>query len=139
VTASLARPCLAGDERAARRDLREQIARLERRLAACPAAPPAERGAARLLGLDELERTRDALATNLAAAERAAREAAQGEAGARRRLEAMRADPRAHRGRAVALADLGLPGCGVYRPRPRLGVIGRLAGWWQVTLSSGCP
>ena len=30
-------------------------------------------------------------------------------------------------------------GCGVYQVRPRLGIIGMLAGWWHVKLSSGCP
>jgi hypothetical protein len=48
-------------------------------------------------------------------------------------------DPGAHRRERVSLADLGLPGCGVYRARPRLGLVGILAGWWEITLSSGCP
>jgi len=39
---------------------------------------------------------------------------------------------------AVAL-ELGEGGCGVYQVRPRLGLIGMLAGWWHVKLSSGCP
>ena len=33
----------------------------------------------------------------------------------------------------------GEPGCGAYVVRPRLGLIGMLAGWWEVKLSSGCP
>lgn len=28
---------------------------------------------------------------------------------------------------------------GVWQVRPRLGLIGMLAGWWHVKLSSGCP
>jgi hypothetical protein len=56
-----------------------------------------------------------------------------------RTFEAMVADPGAHRRIRLPLAALGRPGCGEYRVRPRLGLIGRLAGWWQITLSSGCP
>ena len=63
------------DERAARRTLRAQIARLERELASAviaayprlPAGHARVRAAGpRLLGLGELERTRDALADRLA-------------------------------------------------------------------------
>jgi hypothetical protein len=122
------------DEAAARRELRRQIARLEKRLAVEPVAP-GQRGEPRLLGIAELERVRDALAARLS------ERRPQGEASeaARVRLERMLADPRAHRRETVALHELGLPGCGVYRPRPRLGLVGRLAGWWRVKLSSGCP
>ena len=48
-------------------------------------------------------------------------------------------DPAKHRFARVSCRDLGEPGCGVYMVRPRLGLIGMLAGWWQVKLSSGCP
>jgi hypothetical protein len=57
----------------------------------------------------------------------------------RRRLEAMLAAPGRHRFERVSLAELGQSGCGAYAVRPRLGVIGMLAGWWEVKLSSGCP
>jgi hypothetical protein len=127
------------DERAARGDLRAQIAHLESQLAALPITSTSGHGEPRLLGVGELERIRDALATKVAVGRRAQHARAAREAEARRTLEAMLADPRAHHRHAVALHELGLPGCGVYRPRPRLGVIGRLAGWWQVKLSSGCP
>jgi hypothetical protein len=122
------------DERAARRDLRAQIARLEARGASAPGG----RGPC-LLSVGELEAVRDALAAT-----------SSGHFGTHtvhncpldahwRRLEAMLADPRAHRWERVTLAELGLPGCGAYRVTPRLGLIGMLAGWWQITLSSGCP
>ncbi len=127
------------DERAARGDLRAQIAHLEKRLAALPVTLSSGHGEPRLLDVEELERIRDALAAKVADGRRAEHARAAREEEARRTLEAMLAAPRAHRRRAVALHDLGLPGCGLYRPRPRLGVIGRLAGWWQVKLSSGCP
>ena len=51
----------------------------------------------------------------------------------------MIADPRRFKSGRISLAALGLPGCGVYRCRPRLGLVGMLAGWWEVKLSSGCP
>jgi hypothetical protein len=115
------------DERAARADLRAQIAALEARGARVRA-----RGGPRLLSLGELERVRDGLAA------RPQPVVADHEA-ARVRLERMLADPAAHRWERVSLAELGEPGCGVYAVRPRLGLIGMLAGWWEVKLSSGCP
>jgi hypothetical protein len=115
------------DERAARADLRAQIAALEARGARVRA-----RGGPRLLSLGELERVRDGLAA------RPQPVIADHEA-ARVRLERMLADPAAHRWERVSLAELGEPGCGVYAVRSRLGLIGMLAGWWEVKLSSGCP
>jgi hypothetical protein len=115
------------DERAARADLRAQIAALELRGARVAAG-----GGPRLLSLGDLERVRDALAAR-------PEPPADDHEGARIRLERMLAEPTAHRWERVALAELGEPGCGVYAVRPRLGLIGMLAGWWQVKLSSGCP
>ncbi len=136
-------------ERAARRSLRAQIARLERELAQAfvTAAPmgglgtvEAPAGAqARLLDLGELERVRDELAGRLAAArERIARTAEDQEA-ARVRLERMLLEPGRYKFMRVSAAELGEPSCAVWQSRPRLGLIGMLAGWWQVKLSSGCP
>jgi len=115
------------DERAGRADLRAQIAALEARGARVSAS-----GGPRLPSLGELERVRDGLAA------RPRPEPAE-HAGARLLLERMLADPGAHRGARVPLAALGEPGCGAYAVRPRLGLIGMLAGWWEVKLSSGCP
>lgn len=101
-------------QRAARRDLRDQIARLERELAltlaGCfPRSEPARGGKSastqagpRLLGLEH-------------------------------------AAPRRHCWATVMSGDLGEPGCSVWQVRPRFGVIGMLTGWWRVKLSSGCP
>ena len=136
------------DERDARRTLREQIARLERehaaivtaafpRLEAGPAAP--RLAGPRLLSLGELERVRDALAARTGDLEAAAAAQAARQADARRELEQMLADPPAHRWKKVTRDDLGLPGCGAYHVRPRVGVVGMLMGWWQVKISSGCP
>lgn len=136
------------DERAARRALRAQIARLERELASAVIAayPRLEVGRAtvrasgpRLLGLGELERIRDDLAGRLAEVrERAAR---QGERQAAKRLliERMLLDPDAHRWVRVSNADIGEPGCKTWHVVPRLGLVGMLAGWWHVKISSGCP
>ena len=123
----LERIAVTDEEAAARRDLRAQIARLEARGAAAPAR---DRGP-RLLGLAELEATRDALLTRTSTAPR--------HDGARRTFEAMCADPRGHKWRRMRRDQLGVPGCGEYRVVPRLGIIGMMAGWWHITLSSGCP
>jgi len=48
-------------------------------------------------------------------------------------------DPPAHRRVRLVNADLGLPGCTAYEVVPRAGVVGMLAGWWHVKVSSGCP
>jgi hypothetical protein len=137
------------DERAARRTLREQIARLESQLAdavatAFPtreAVPFAVAGAhgPRLLGIAELERVRDDLAARLGQARRELTRRGLEQERARVRLERMLLAPGRHRFARVAAAELGEGGCGVYQVRPRLGLIGMLAGWWHVKLSSGCP
>ena len=136
-------------ERAARDDLRAQIRRLERQLAHLAAAtyprldmspitPGMTRGP-RVLGRGDLERVRDALADRLTTLRTAALVQAEEQADAREELERMLADPRAYRGRRMTNAEIGLPGCTVYEVVPRLGPLGRLASWWQVKISSGCP
>jgi len=129
-------------QRAARRDLRDQIARLERELAltlaGCfPRREPARGGKSasaqagpRLLGLEQLECIRDELVDRVSLLH--ANPAAE-------LLEQMRAAPRRHRWATVTSGDLGEPGCSVWQVRPRFGVIGMLTGWWRVKLSSGCP
>jgi hypothetical protein len=142
-------PAGADAERAARATLRGQIARLEAELSQILAqrfpfvyAPPAGadgHAGPHLPGLGELERTRDRLAARLAELQaRAARRAAH-ERAARELLARMELEPGRYRYYRVPLRDLGEPGCGVYEVRPKLGLIGMLAGWWQLTLSSGCP
>jgi hypothetical protein len=136
------------DERAARRTLRAQIAHLERDLASAVIAayPRLPAGTAsvshsgpRLLGLGELERTRDDLADRIA--EVRARAAAQGERQEAKRLliERMLLDPGAYRWVRVSNEDIGEPGCKNWHVVPRLGIVGMLAGWWHVKISSGCP
>ena len=140
---------LREQELAARHSLREQIARLERELSAIVAdafpfqrapahAAPASAGPC-LPGLEQLERTRDQLAGRLQALRRAGAARADRQRRARRRLERMRLEPGRYKFARLPVTELGESGCGVWEVRPRLGVIGMLAGWWQLKLSSGCP
>jgi hypothetical protein len=137
----LAEGTLTEDHVAARRALRAQIARIEARVAAM--SPEFLTGVRRsgpwMLSLGELERVRDGLLDTLRAAEAVAVTRAEAEAAARARVEAMLADPAAHRWERVTREQLGEPGCGTYQVRPRAGLLGMLAGWWEVKLSGGCP
>ena len=136
------------DERAARAELRAQVARLERSLAqafasAFPRAGidvsvPAS-GGPRLLGLGELERLRDDLHERLCHARHALAQRSADEERNRVLLEKMLLEPGRYKFARISHADLGERGCGEWRVRPRFGLIGMLAGWWQVKLSSGCP
>jgi hypothetical protein len=143
----------ATDERAARRTLRAQIAKLERELAGLVAdgfpyiaePPQAARqiepvgGAPSLLNLGQLERTRDELAGRLQRLRAAVADRAELERASHELLERMQRDPARYRYVRLPVKDLGESGCGVWEVRPRLGLIGMLAGWWQLKLSSGCP
>jgi hypothetical protein len=136
-------------ERAARRTLRDQIARLEAQLAECVTTAFSTRGEVpfhvtgahgpRVLGIAELERVRDDLASRLGEARRQLTAHGAAQEHARVRLERMLLAPGRHKFARVAAAEIGDGGCGVYQVRPRLGIIGMLAGWWHVKLSSGCP
>jgi hypothetical protein len=143
------------DERAARRALRSQVAKLERELSEIVVdgfphiAPPVHAGesglrdrsagAPCLLDLGRLERMRDELAGRVQLARRASAERAELETRARELLERMQREPRRYKFMRLPVRDLGEHGCGVWEVRPRMGLIGMLAGWWQVKLSSGCP
>jgi hypothetical protein len=143
----------AAAQRAARRALRGQIGRLEAELGdavlssfqmrgrAEGAHPVADAGRAtpRLLDLGELEIVRDELAHRLHAVRSANARRAEDQAERRAQLQQMLLAPGRHRFVRISCAELGDPGCGVWHVRPRLGLIGMLAGWWQVKLSSGCP
>ena len=132
------------DEAAARRSLRAQIDRLDAATARIVAARfphlPARLSAVpladgpALLDLAALERQRDALAGRLAELEELGRRRDELERAARERLAAIRLEPGRYRFARIPVRDLGEGGCGVWRVRPRLGIIGMLAGWW----SSSC-
>jgi hypothetical protein len=144
-------PLEASSERAAREALKGQISRLERELSGIVAgrfpyipAPRAARsaspaGAPRLPDLGELERERDRLAGRLQELRRVAAARTEHERRAREQLERMRLEPGRYKVARLPVRDLGQGGCGVWQVRPRLGLIGMLAGWWQLKLSSGCP
>lgn len=130
-----------------RRSLRAQVARLEGQLAdvVCEAFPetldfqPVASRGARVLDAAALEEVRDGLASQLSEARRQVAEIARRQEESRLLLERMLRDPASSRGIRISQRELGEPGCGVWRVAPRLGIIGRMMGWWQVKLSSGCP
>jgi hypothetical protein len=137
------------DERLARAELRRQIGRLERELASQLSegfgrVTVAHRVAAmavepRVLDLGELERLRDELADRVAEARSTLRQQELVEADNHALLRRMLASPAEYKWVRVSRDDLGLPGCGHWHSRPRLGPIGMLMGWWRVKVSSGCP
>jgi hypothetical protein len=134
--------------RSARRSLRAQIAKLEREFSDTFVTAFSMGGLERhegsiqqprLLGIGELERVRDDLAERLRCARTQVADKADFYEVNRVRLEQMLLEPGRYRYRRIPLRDVGEHGCGVYQVRPRLGVIGMLAGWWHVKISSGCP
>jgi AcrR family transcriptional regulator len=136
------------DEGAARRTLRDQIARLERELASLfESARPgdglewrvASPGVPRVLDVGDLEALRDDLANRAEDIRRALGERAEEEQRSRAHVDTMVADPAGHKWERVSNDDLGEPGCKHYHSTPRLGLVGMLMGWWRVKVSSGCP
>jgi DNA-binding transcriptional regulator YhcF (GntR family) len=135
---------LRADEISARRELRRQIGRLEAQLASYPsnrepsvqAIGPAE---PRVADVGELERTRDAMLSQLAAARARAMTRARREHRAREVRDAILADPGAHAWEVVSAAETGEPGATTWEVSPRLGPLGALMSWWRVKVSSGCP
>ena len=137
------------DEGAARRTLRDQIAKLERELASLfvSAYPRGELdwqvsspGGPRVLDVGDLEALRDELAARVEDARRELAARADADEAGRERIEALVADPgepqvgaRLERGhRRARAASTGT--------RPRVSAcVGMLMGWWRVKISSGCP
>jgi hypothetical protein len=135
-------------ERRARQDLRGQIARLEKQLGELFASAFPRRGiewtvgavgGPRVLGVADLERLRDALATRLREARGELGRRGEIEEQNRGLVEAMIAEPHRYRWVRVSNEDVGEPGCRHWHSRPRWGILGMLLGWWRVKLSSGCP
>ena len=137
------------DEAAARRSLREQIAHLERELAALfTSAHPRQRP--RVAGA----RSRRPAAAGHGRARGAARRPRRPPGGhapdpaataptsrpaTGERIEEMVAEPERFKWVRISNDDIGEPGCKHWHARPRLGLIGMLMGWWRVKISSGCP
>lgn len=142
-------PATAADERPGRRALQGQIERLERDLASLRAASWPRQvielgvdrpsGRPRLRDLGELEQIRDALAARVEDARRDLRDRHAVEDANRRLIRDMLRDPQSHRWVRVGNADIGEPGCHHWHVVPRWGLVGMLANWWRVKISSGCP
>ncbi len=142
-------PVTETDERAARRSLLDQIARLEGELGQlfCTTFPregfewgvSRPRGGPRLLPLAELERVRDALSARLAANQAQLDRRALVEEHNRARIERMLLEPARHKWEIVSNEDIGEPGCKHWHVRPRYGILGMFLNWWRVRISSGCP
>jgi len=136
------------DETAARRSLRDQIARLERDLSELFSSAYPRRGfewgvgspgGPRLLSLGDLEVLRDDLAERVEETRRSLRDRGYVEQKNRERIDALIADPSRYKWVRISNADIGEPGCKFWHSRPKLGLIGMLMGWWRVRISSGCP
>lgn len=138
------------DERAARRDLRAQIARLERGLGRLHGdvfprqgldvrARIATAQPGRVLGLDDLERVRDSMVDALAAGRARLEERRALEGSYRELIREMETNPADHKWERISNFDIGEPGCKHWHSRPRWGILGALMGWWRVKVSSGCP
>jgi len=141
-------PGVEVDERAARRSLREQIAKLEAELGMlfCSTYPRKgfqwdvpSRGGPRILSTGELERLRDDLLDKLDHNRKLLSDRTYVEDLNRRRIEEMMLDPAAHKWVRIANEDIGEPGCKHWHVRPRYGLLGMLMNWWRVRISSGCP
>ena len=89
------------------------------------------------VGVDAADR--DELAGRVQQLRRRVQERAEHELRAHELLERMKLEPGRYKFMRLPVKDLGQGGCGVWEVRPRLGLIGMLAGWWQLKLSSGCP
>ena len=135
------------DEASARRALRAQIARLEAETTALVAEafpfaldlPVVGGSGPRILSLAELEVRRDAMVNRLEDGRALLSSLRASQQDAKGLVEKMLADPKAYKWLRVSRDELGLDGCGHWHVRPRLGLIGMLAGWWHVKISSGCP
>jgi hypothetical protein len=137
------------DEHDARLQLRGQISRLETELAGLfskafghtevPHRVEAVAAAPRVLDLGQLETVRDNLAARIAEARLELAQREQVERDNRELVRRMLAAPQDFKWVRVSREDMGLPGCGHWHSRPRLGPIGMLMGWWRVRVSSGCP
>jgi hypothetical protein len=136
------------DERAARADLRRQIAAMELALARLFGSAFPRRGidfsvpgmgGPRLLSVDELEKVRDGLAARIQEVRADLHEYAVAEEANRELIEEMTADPASYPWVRVYNEDIGEPGCKHWHSKPKWGVLGMLMGWWRVKVSSGCP
>ena len=137
------------DERAARADLRRQIAALEAELGRLFGSAFPRTGIE--FAVAGPRRAPDALGRRARASPRRARRPAPGgrraarttaprsRSGTGELIEEMAADPAGPQVVRVSNEDIGEPGCRHWHSRPRWGLLGMLMGWWRVRVSSGCP
>jgi GntR family transcriptional regulator len=136
---------LETDDISARQELRRQIGRLEAQLASYrrelepPATRPVRPAEPRIANVAELERTRDALLSQLGRARATATARARRERRAREVRDAMVSDPASHRWEVVSSQETGEEGCAEWQVGSRLGPLGALMSWWRVKVSGGCP
>src|SRR2546423_3094375 len=139
---------LKGDERAARVELRRQIARLELELSelfisAFPrrgfSYEVAPAGGPRILGIGDLEQIRDRLLSRIADVRSLLRDCGEVEHRNRQLLERLIAEPEKYHWVRISNEDIGEPGCRHWHAKPRYGLLGMLMGWGRGKRSSGCP
>ena len=89
--------------------------------------------------LGELEETRDRLVQRVHDARCRTESRVEFERRSRALLERMKLEPGRYKFVRLPAADVGGSGCGVYQVRPRLGIIGMLAGWWELSCRRAVP
>lgn len=138
----------SGDSRAIRSALREQIGRLEHEISSYawndpgspqPGWPRGTEPVGRLVGVEELERTRAELIDRLRRLRGEAARRGSSQQQVRAHVAKMLSDPARHRWEMVDSAATGDPGCKNWRVVPAWGPVGAIMGWWRVKVSSGCP
>lgn len=143
--AAIPEPGTDADQLQVREELRRQIGHLEAQLAAHardlpqpePVPAPQARAPGRVVGVEQLEQTRDALVDRLATARETAASRGARERRARQVREEMVIDPGSHRWQTVSDAEMGEAGCRDYTVSA--GPLGSLMSWWRLKVSGGCP
>ena len=133
------------DAKALRKELRRQIARIEREIATYvrhdrreppPQRVPSAVPTARVASVEDLQRTRSELIDRLLRLRKEAERRGAREQRARSHVEGMVDDPAAHRGEVVTIAEAGDPDRTTWRVVPRYGPFGAILGWWRVEARS---
>jgi DNA-binding transcriptional regulator YhcF (GntR family) len=133
------------DAKTLRKELRQQIARIEREVAAYarhdrrerpPRRVPSAVPTARVASVEDLQRTRSELIDRLMHLRKEADRRGAAEQRARSHIEDMVDDPAAHRGEVVTIAEAGHSDRTTWRVVPRYGPLGAILGWWRVEARS---
>lgn len=144
-TAPSRRPVPDAGAKLLRKELRQQIAWIEKEVAAYarherreqpPRRVPSAVPTARVTSVEDLERIRDELIDRLTHLRKEAERRGAREQRARRHVEEMVTDPGAHRGEVVTIAGAGQSDRTTWRVVPRYGPLGVILGWWRVEARS---